>query len=414
MFCIYCGNNIMSEEHIIPNALGGKYKSSKICCKKCNNGVLSEIDAKFCDIFSYIIYSIPNLKKGRNNSNRHSYTAYAYSKKYDDVYQVNMKSGNITSCEELSKLYHSNFNFKEFKKESLIFMADFKLDNDDFKNGLFKIAFQYAIEKGVDLKYLKKNVNILETNKGNIMKMKFDYKYKIIPFIPLNIFDIYLEDTVELSHTLILFNEKNLLCCYVDLFNTFQYYILLSDEYKGNDIYYDYYISIDDSNTIDINTIKNEIEDYKMFANYIYYYKIDNKLSYDEIKSKILEHRLNDINNYNHSINKYLDRKISIDKLNDIKNKNIQLLSSIINHYYENDKLIDSVFRKYIIPTKISYPMYIIENYSKFKNLIRRQHHNKFYRLEYYLNELNDKIIDENKMKYYEFKLMEKFKNLGN
>ncbi|WP_422865691.1 HNH endonuclease [Brachyspira hyodysenteriae] len=53
----------MSEEHIIPNALGGKYKSSKICCKKCNNDVLSEIDAKFSNIFSYIIHKIPNFKR---------------------------------------------------------------------------------------------------------------------------------------------------------------------------------------------------------------------------------------------------------------------------------------------------------------------------------------------------------------
>ncbi|MCZ9980610.1 hypothetical protein OFR20_03590 [Brachyspira hyodysenteriae] len=149
--------------------------------------------------------------------------------------------------------------------------------------------------------------------------MKFKYNNKIIPFIPLNDFDYYLDSTVELSHTLILFNENNHLFCYIDLFNTFQYYILLSNEYKGNNIYYDYYISIDDSNTIDINSIKNEIEYYKMFYTYITYYGIDRKLSNEDIKSKILEYRLRDINNYNHSINKYIDRKINIDTLNDIK-----------------------------------------------------------------------------------------------
>ncbi|WP_286033261.1 HNH endonuclease [Brachyspira pilosicoli] len=397
MVCIYCGNNTMSEEHIIPNALGGKYKSSKICCKKCNNGVLSEIDAKFCDIFSYIVYSIPNLKKERNNSNKHSYTAYAYSKKYDDVYQVNMKSGNITSCEELSKLYHSNFNLKEFKKESLIFSVDFKLDNDDFKNGLFKIAFQYAIEKGVDLKYLKKNVKILETNKGNITKMKFDYKYKIIPFIPLNIFDVYLEDIVELSHTLILFNEKNILCCYIDLFNTFQYYVILSDIYNGTNIYEDYYEVLNEENYSQkrFGGFIKELEDYKLVSSYSNSYDIGKNLSYEETKNKILEeysYNMKNKKDYYHSIEFYFDRKL--------RKSNSKYLELIEKYYLTNNNFRKSNFNDSYI--KILKTCQDSKTYT----------YNKYYNLIYYLNDINNRIIDENSMKYYMSKLIEKYPHL--
>ncbi|MCZ9980609.1 hypothetical protein OFR20_03585 [Brachyspira hyodysenteriae] len=107
-------------------------------------------------IYFHILSIKFQILKERNNSNKHSYTAYAYSEKYDDVYQVNMKNGNIAYCQELSKQYQRKFNLEEFKKEAVVFASDFKLNNDDFKNGLFKIAFHYAIEKGVDLNCLKK------------------------------------------------------------------------------------------------------------------------------------------------------------------------------------------------------------------------------------------------------------------
>ena len=39
--CVYCGKVITksSKEHVIQNALGGKYESEDICCGECNNYV---------------------------------------------------------------------------------------------------------------------------------------------------------------------------------------------------------------------------------------------------------------------------------------------------------------------------------------------------------------------------------------
>jgi hypothetical protein len=49
------------------------------------------------------------------------------------------------------------------------------------------------------------------------------------------------------SHTLILFTQRvpntKHLFCYIDLFSTFQFYVLLNKDYSGNDIYLPYYQS---------------------------------------------------------------------------------------------------------------------------------------------------------------------------
>ena len=54
--CIKCGcelifdgiNKNTSIEHIIPNAIGGKLKSSKLLCKKCNSDYRRECDYELC------------------------------------------------------------------------------------------------------------------------------------------------------------------------------------------------------------------------------------------------------------------------------------------------------------------------------------------------------------------------------
>ena len=58
-YCYICGEELTksneSEEHIIPNAIGGKLKSNKLICKKCNNQLGNDIDYKLTkqlDFFS--------------------------------------------------------------------------------------------------------------------------------------------------------------------------------------------------------------------------------------------------------------------------------------------------------------------------------------------------------------------------
>ena len=73
----------------------------------------------------------------------------------------------------------------------------------------------------------------------------------IWPYIPQSLPDILYEnerykiDVNYPAHILKVFSEKNIeggksLLCYIELFSTFQYYVLLNDDYKGKDVDFTY------------------------------------------------------------------------------------------------------------------------------------------------------------------------------
>lgn len=115
--------------------------------------------------------------------------------------------------------------------------------NEDFKKGMVKIATEYALHCGIGRELLTEVISIDDKGKAMI-----DYdKAKLKPFIPTTLFDILYEDHRYLfedgypSHMLKLFTSKyndgkTRLYCYLDLFSTFLYYVLLNDDYEGEEI----------------------------------------------------------------------------------------------------------------------------------------------------------------------------------
>ena len=63
--CVYCGKtlNTRSKEHIIPDSIGGQYKSVDICCNECNGVLSKKNDAKFAKIFNPIISRIDSFPR---------------------------------------------------------------------------------------------------------------------------------------------------------------------------------------------------------------------------------------------------------------------------------------------------------------------------------------------------------------
>lgn len=102
---------------------------------------------------------------------------------------------------------------------------DFRLDNNAFKLGLAKIAFNYAIHQGLDPGQLER---VFDNEKKELVNNPV-----VIPFVPLTLFDAVMEQEPPgiLFHALRIFNTGQLLYAYVELFGIFQHYVLLSECY---------------------------------------------------------------------------------------------------------------------------------------------------------------------------------------
>ncbi len=235
--CIYCNKEITtrSSEHVIQNALGGLLESEDICCPECNNLVSRQIDLPFTTIFNPILGNIRNLAKSNKKNSTPSYTGTVHYQ--GEFYKADIKAGKVVCCQELNKKLKTN----AAKLPLDIVSFDFNLDNNVFKNGMAKIAFNYALAKNVNFDLIKDRLHITKSD-DNISNIT--YNYPLVPFMPLNPLDEYLElgTQTELYHNMILFSQGNTLWCYIDLFNTFQYYVMLSDKVPQNTHIYENYM----------------------------------------------------------------------------------------------------------------------------------------------------------------------------
>lgn len=221
--CAICGvllnRQNKSKEHIIHNSIGGSLEDDGIYCKKCNERYGSNQDKAFTQIFAPIVDGI-NMHKTRKTKGT-SYTGIMRDQN-GNLYTATYKAGKVVKLENSDSEY---VEYEEGKFKTLCY--HFKLDNDAFKLGLSKIAFNYAIHCGL---------------KACCLERVFDYSEKklinkpvIIPFIPMTLFDTVMEmyPVERIFHAVRIFNFGNFLYAYIELFNTFQYYILLSEKYDS-------------------------------------------------------------------------------------------------------------------------------------------------------------------------------------
>ncbi|MFL0270166.1 HNH endonuclease [Candidatus Clostridium radicumherbarum] len=358
--CIYCGKLITmrSREHIIQNAIGGLYESEDICCPNCNNYVSKFIDAPFTKTFNPIISRIESFAKTNNKKSHPLCTGKAMYE--NEIYDVSIKNSKVIACPELSKKLHCDVSKLNFE----ILAYNFPIENASFKNGIAKIAFNFAIEKGICIDVLKKGLNIQEKDE-KIENISFNYP--VIPFVALNPMDKYIElaTEMELYHNLILFNQRNMLWCYVDLFNTFQYYVLLSDEWDGNISVSETYLQL--LQKIDRTIPELYIRKPKHILSYSMYFNIEpcmdlkvfKKRVSESIQKESLKKDMSDVLSAKLG-NKYIDtnklHKMEPDEMN-------FYLRSLLLYFDEDDRLKDSTFRRVTNVLKkdgvVSYPMLI-------------------------------------------------------
>lgn len=205
--CIYCEKQLTDDEHsehIIPNGLSGKLESKQICCSKCNTELGKAIDSPFIKLFH------PLLKRKYHFYKSHSAKIWPGDNMDNDFSTLL----NINNCNS-QEYYH-------------------------LKQGLSKIAIEYAAYKNIDPAILRENYTMTSLSDG--LRKQISYSSKIIPFYPMNRFDQYLEldAPFHLRHVLILFSHQNYLVCYIELYSTFQYYVILCEHWDASNIYKPY------------------------------------------------------------------------------------------------------------------------------------------------------------------------------
>lgn len=271
-------------EHIIHNGIRGKLISHAILCEECG-GVYSKDDANFCKIFAPFVVALSDrmisADHGKTDGNMLKGSLFKTPdvKEGDEGIEITSKNGEVIPVQpfytiEGNKIdvYAGKKRIKDYLKVLTKKLADNDDDiaqytierhtdihdqgyiayyfskgndnfNEEFKKGMVKIATEYALHCGISRELLTEVISIDDKGKATI-----DYdRAKLIPFIPTTLFDILYENHRYLfedgypSHMLKLFTSKyndgkTRLYCYLDLFSTFLYYVLLNDDYEGEEI----------------------------------------------------------------------------------------------------------------------------------------------------------------------------------
>ncbi|WP_314697021.1 HNH endonuclease [Mogibacterium timidum] len=320
--CVICGELLSvqnkSKEHIIHNAIGGSLEDDEIYCKSCNESCGSNNDKAFTKIFAPIVSKIKMHKTRKTKGTIYTGTVRDQE---GNLYTATYKGSKIVKLEDRNA---QHVEYKKGKFETLYYHFD--LDNIAFKMGFSKIAFNYAIHCGLPVSRLEKVFN-------NTTK-KFVEKPVVIPFIPLSLFDNVMEkyQTEKIYHVVRIFNNGIYLYAYIELFNTFQFYVLLSDKYTE-------YIDKSYANVVEMNepldeTLKDDLtpRNYKDMDIIKTQYKIDITKQIENLKNF---HNYNCLDE-NEKINALFNHigKIAYEQIR--KESYIKKYEELINKHYDS------------------------------------------------------------------------------
>ena len=298
-YCYICGRELSDiesdttakrhKEHIIHNGIYGRLKSSTILCERCG-GAYSKSDAKFVELFSGFIellndklYSKDHGSNKRKrlkaylnpNNGEQQEVEYYMGKTYPNnpYYVIDEEkkelilyaNGNrLKGYEKVILKEHPEYTtYRRILKDDVtdrspigLFFSENNLDfNRVFEEGLAKIATEFAIHSGVNREDIPTTLKVKING-----ECVFDATdTPIIPYSPQSSTEMLtalVEDIVDdnyPSHVLRLYvdetSDYRMLVCYVDLFSTFRYYVILNTQYTGEKVSKDYaqrIISIND------------------------------------------------------------------------------------------------------------------------------------------------------------------------
>lgn len=266
--CYLCKNEITDEnvsiEHILPNAIGGRLKSSSLICKECNSKFGDTIDACLAKQLEFFANQL-NIKRERGSVQNVEMTRESTGETY-----LVSPEGDLVPRKPLIKERESNGNLEIYVKandektiESILIGLKRKypkLDITKFKDALkheveyideplhgtisidgkkifpaiLKIAVNYYIEKGGDIEFVDSAIEELKINKTQ----RVDFIIK----------DDFVVDSnsEEVLHYIFIngSKEKKQMYAIIELYSAVQFVVKLSDNYNGEDIQHLYVFDV--------------------------------------------------------------------------------------------------------------------------------------------------------------------------
>lgn len=278
MKCYICDIDITTDnetdEHIIINAVGGRLKSKKLICKKCNSDFGETIDG----ILAKQLNSMANMlmvKRHRGEPQPILGEKVSTGEKYlldvGGKPKLSKPTINKTVDREKTNISITARSEEELKKfltgiakKNPHFDVEDAMKSAKWREEYFDEALHFQNEIGgleVFRAVCKCATNFYIYSKGDSTQIKH-----LIPYIKGeetkevvwlhyqdNLYELKPSECFHIIH-LVGNSKERVLYCYVDYFNTHKYLVLLNDNYIGQDIRQTYFFDL-----INVTPIEREV-----------------------------------------------------------------------------------------------------------------------------------------------------------
>lgn len=257
-------NDNISIEHILPNAIGGRLKSSSLICKNCNSKFGDSGDACLAKQLEFFAHQL-NIKRERGTVQNVEMTRDSTGETYlvspegnlvsrKPLIEERISNGKLNihikaNDEKVVERILTGLKRKYPKLDITKFMDDLRreseyideplhgtisIDGEKIFPAILKIAVNYYIEKGGDVEFVDSAIEDLKNNKTH----RVDFMIKD---------DFVVKSTSdEVLHYIFLngCKEKKKLYAIIELYSTVQFVVKLSDNYNGTNIQHLYVFDV--------------------------------------------------------------------------------------------------------------------------------------------------------------------------
>lgn len=302
--CFICGETLTKDnqtiEHIIPNALGGKLKSSDLLCRKCNSNMGEQIDAELARELNNLMFFL-NANRQRGKAQPIIWEAKDGKQYYLDLEghiiekgkreieetiegdKIKIKSKDMKTLQKYIRKKYPNISEEEIARNSITItehseQIEMKTqitfgDEKAFLANL-KIAIEFFLYNGLESNDIKGAINDLKNQKTNRVELFVGQGITLCP-----------NETDSFNSIMLCCDsESQIAYVIIEFFSAIQILVKLTDQYSGKTLSKLYSEGLKSTKIKEAENIPFPIEPKKAF---MFEYPLSN-LNFNEPKNNIV------------------------------------------------------------------------------------------------------------------------------